>query len=167
MSLKSLVFAPLTLLTLAACAGTTTPPMDSANVYRASEANRAMRVANCSVVQSRYVAVVDDTASGRNSINQLVGIGAGALIGNAIGDEIGGNLATNLGTIAGGVAGNQVAQNVNANRNTRTGVEYTIDLGRNGIRTIVQNLNAGEAALPAGSACVVSGSGSKLRVRGI
>lgn len=158
-------------LTLAACQ-TTTTPLDSANVYRASETMRAQKVAFCSVAQSRYVAIVGDTQAdqNRNTANQAVGVVAGALIGNAIGANFGkgdGNdLAKNLGAIAGGVAGNAAAENMNARRVTRTGVEYTVDLGETGLRTIVQELNPGETPLPAGASCVVSGTGSKLRVRG-
>jgi outer membrane lipoprotein SlyB len=167
---KAHLLAPLALLTLSACAEPVQPRFDSSDTYRASEANRAMNVANCTVKQSRYVAIVDDQQGSRDTANQIVGIGAGALIGRAIGNEIGGgsgrDLAKTLGTIAGGAVGSNVASNVNNNRNTRTGVEYTVDLGSNGSRTIVQNLNANEAPLRTGQSCVVVGSGSMIRVQG-
>lgn len=155
--------------TLAACQSTSTP-MNSSNVYRTSETNRAMSVAACTVTQARYVSLVDDSQAGdgKDTINQGIGVVAGALIGHAIGSEIGagdGNtLAKQLGTIAGGVAGSNVADNVNANRRTMTGVEYTVNLGDKGHRTIVQSLNAGEAPIPTGSKCTVTGSGKTLRV---
>lgn len=155
-------------LTLAACQAPQAQ-MPSGSVYRTSEANTAMRVAPCTVAQARYVALVDDAPSSRDGINQAVGIGIGAALGNAIGDKIGGgsgrDLAKGLGTVAGGVVGSQVASNVNTKRRSGTGVEYTVDLGVNGLRTIVQNLNPGEGAMRPGSACVLTGNGAMARVR--
>lgn len=156
---------------LSACQTTTSVPMNSGNVYRSSETMQAMKIATCTVAQARYVAIVSDSQAenGRDTVNQGVGIVAGALIGHAIGSEIGkgkGNdLAKSLGTIAGGAVGSNVASNVNANRRTRTGVEYTIDLGSRGYRTLVQNLNAGETPLQPGSPCKVIASGNSLRVQ--
>jgi outer membrane lipoprotein SlyB len=144
--------------------------MNSSNVYRTSETNRAMSTAACSVAQARYVALVDDSQASQNrdTVNQGVGVVAGALIGHAIGSEIGGGsgnvLAKQLGTIAGGVAGSSVADNVNASRKTMTGVEYTVNLGSKGYRTIVQSLNAGEEPIKTGASCTVVGSGKTLRV---
>ncbi len=156
-------------LALAACEAPRTAQMDSGSVYRTSETNSAMRVAACTVVQARYVTVVDDSQSNRDAINQAVGIGVGAALGNAIGKNIGGgsgrDLAKGLGTVAGGVVGSQVASNINTNRRTGTGVEYTIDLGASGLRTIVQNLNQGEGVMRPGSACVITGNGATVRVR--
>jgi outer membrane lipoprotein SlyB len=158
-------------LTLGACATPqNTAPRTSGTVYSSSETGQAMRVAACSVVRSRYVSVVGDSRADQNrsTVNQAVGIGAGALIGRAVGNKIGGgsgnDLAKTLGTLGGGVVGSNVASNVNANRTTRTGVEYTVNLGSAGQRTIVQNLNPGEVALPSGSACAVTGNGSSVRV---
>jgi len=154
-------------LTLAACEAPRTQ-MNSGSVYRSSETNSAMRVASCTVLQARYVTVVDDVPSNRDTINQAVGIGIGAVVGNAIGNNIGGgsgrDLAKGLGTVAGGVVGSQVASNVNATRRTGTGVEYMIDLGQHGQRSVVQNLNPGESALYTGSRCVLTGNGAAVRV---
>ena len=154
-------------LTLAACEAPRAQ-MNSGTVYRSSETNSAMRVASCSVLQARYVTVVDDAPSSRDTVNQAVGIGLGAALGNAIGNNVGGgsgrDLAKGLGTVAGGVVGSQVASNVNATRRTGTGVEYIIDLGQYGRRSVVQNLNPGETALYPGSRCVLAGNGNAVRV---
>lgn len=155
---------------LSACASTTSAPMRSGDVYSASETQRAMQIRACTVAQARYVAVIDDGRSGQNrdTINQGVGVITGALIGRAIGNEIGGgngnDLAKSLGTIAGGAVGSNVATKVNTNRRTGTGVEYTVNLGSQGYRTIVQNLNAGEQPIQPGASCKVVASGNALRV---
>ncbi|MFX4299954.1 hypothetical protein [Pseudosulfitobacter pseudonitzschiae] len=155
---------------LSACGETNQAPMRSGNVYTASETQKAMHIAGCTVAQARYVSVIGDSRADRNrdAVNQGVGVITGALIGHAIGSEIGGgsgnDLAKSLGTIAGGAVGSNVASNVNTNRRTRTGVEYTVNLGAKGYRTIVQNLNAGEQPIQPGSSCKVVASGNALRV---
>lgn len=164
------LFSLCAIAMLSACASTTQAPMRSGDVYSASETQRAMQIATCTVAQARYVSVISDTRADQNrdTINQGVGIATGALIGRAIGSKVGGgngnDLAKNLGTIAGGAVGSNVARNVNTNRRTGTGVEYTINLGPKGYRTIVQNLNAGEQPIQTGASCKVVASGNTLRV---
>lgn len=169
MSLKKFLTAAALLGSLSACAAPQTP-MNGGTVYRGSETMSSMRVAACRVEQARYVAIVGDSQAdaNRSSVNSVVGVATGALIGRAIGGEIGrgkGNdLARDLGTIAGGVVGSNVADNINANRVTRTGVEYSVDLGEAGRRVFVQHLGANEAPLTPGSACRVVGNGMATRV---
>jgi outer membrane lipoprotein SlyB len=168
--LKSVLTVSLLAATVAGCTTQTQPLQNGASVYRASESQRAMYAASCRVVSARYVAVVGDSREDRNRSAATTGVGivTGALIGNAIGREIGGGsgnrLARNLGTVAGAAIGAGAADAANQRRTTRQGVEYVVALDRGQRRVIVQNLNPGEAPIPAGASCDLVGGRGQDRV---
>lgn len=169
--LTSLVFAAPFLLS--ACAESPQTSHMSGDVYRSSEAQRPMQTAACVVTGARYVTLVDDSSAQakRSTANQVVGTVVGGVIGKAIGNEIGAGdgrkLAKTLGTIGGAVVGSNAASNINAARTTRQGIEYRVNVNGKSERVIVQELNAGEAALPRGSSCRVTGTNQRLRVQGV
>lgn len=151
-------------------AGCVTTPQPSGQVYMSSETNRAYAANSCRVVNVTPVTVVGNSQAdqNRNAANNAVGIIVGGMIGNAIGNEIGNgsgrDLARGLGTVGGAVVGANVAGNMNAQRTTRQGVQYEVDLGRAGWRTVVQQVNPGELILRPGQPCLLVGGYSGARV---
>jgi outer membrane lipoprotein SlyB len=167
---KLTLVIPAIAVLLGACTTQTQPLQNGASVYRSSESQRALYTSACRIESARYVAVIGDSVQDRNRAAATTGVGvvAGALIGRAIGSEIGkgrGNeLARNLGTIAGGVVGANTAQAATQRATTRQGVEYLVRLDDGRQRVIVQNLNAGEAAMRPGAGCQLVGGRGQDRV---
>jgi len=163
---KLIILSALASLSLTACTAT---PRSSGDVYRSSEVNRVMQGQSCTVQSARYVSVVGDGYEDRQQNTLTSGVGAvtGALLGNALGNEIGGgngrDLARGLGTIGGAVAGAAVAGNINAKRTTRQGVQYEVSTGGR-TQVVIQELNAGESAMPAGSSCILARGAGGARV---
>lgn len=151
---------------VSACTGLNQSHSRSGEVYSSSEVQHVMFSDSCTVLSARSITVVADGHRDvrRNNISEVAGATTGALIGRAIGNEIGNGegrkLARNLGTIGGAVVGSNISRNANEARNMRQGIEYQVATASGHVRAVIQNLNAGEGVIPAGSGCrIVSGGG--------
>ena len=94
--------------------------------------------------------------------------GAGAVVGAVLlggaGGAVGSGLGKALAVTAGVIAGASAGTAAEAAHQPRGGVAYTVQLSDDQVITIIQHLDAGEQAFPAGSKVTVETTGAEQRV---
>jgi outer membrane lipoprotein SlyB len=146
-------------LIIAACLATATlsgcvVAPNSANVYRANEAQNEQSVRMATVESVREI-TIDKGASG-------IGKTSGAVLGGlATGSNIGHGNGAAAAAVVGAIAGGIIGDNVEANLTNKKGFEITVKLDNGELRSIVQD--ADEAFKPGERVRLLS-NGKKTRV---
>lgn len=166
----SLLVLPL-LGVLAACQSTVYP---SESVYTRPEVMTAAAVQRCRVLETREVSIGATPNSqsrygyspvqAEETAGAIGGALVGALIGSQIGSGDGKEIATALGASLGGAAGKSYGARLAQQRQTRTGVEYSILDASGREQVIVQDFNPGDRVVRPGETCRVARGSSGLRV---
>ena len=103
---------------------------ESANVYKAGEAQREQTVRFGTVESVRQVQIQGQ----RSQVGGLAGGVVGGIAGSTVGHGRGSAVGAVLGGVAGGVAGNAIEEGVLR----KNGVEITVKLDNGDLRAIVQ-----------------------------
>lgn len=114
------------------CAGPN-PYGSSTENYSEREANQSLRVTHATIIDLQPVTI--------DSEGNLIGKGAGALIGGIAGSGIGDGRGSSIAAVAGAVIGGVVGNKAEAALNRANGVQITVELPNGRVQAIVQEVN--------------------------
>jgi outer membrane lipoprotein SlyB len=114
------------------CAGPN-PYGNSTENYGESEANQTLRVTNGTIIDLTPVTI--------DSEGNLIGKGAGALIGGLGASTIGSGTGSDVAAVAGAVIGGIIGNKAEEAYNKANGVQITVELPNGRVQAIVQEVN--------------------------
>lgn len=140
-----LLLVALSILTLAACAGS-----QSGSSYSRSQ-TRGEQTVRLGVVESVRTVTIEGTQSG-------VGTAAGAVVGGVAGSNVGRGKGSTVGAVLGAVAGGLAGQAIEEHTTKKAGLEITVKLDGGHLIAVTQE--ADEQFHPGERVRVLSGGGA-------
>jgi outer membrane lipoprotein SlyB len=131
----------------------------TSSTYNATEVGRVLDTSRATVLSSR---VVEISGEGEQSgYGPLVGGAAGASAGYLVGGNDTGQV---IGTVLGGLVGAGLGWVAEQRADSREGIEYVLRLESGKDITLIQNREADETPLAAGTPVLIQRGGSYARV---
>ncbi len=117
---------------LSGCTGPN-PYGNSTENFSEGEANKTLQVTHATIIDLQPITI--------DSEGNLIGKGAGALIGGLAGSSVGGGKGSAIAAVAGAVIGGIVGNKAEATINKANGVQITVELPNGRVQAIVQEVN--------------------------